>query len=567
MFIPNIGYWPCWGANYICHIWGFLMKNASFVRRFLGLVADLSIAITLFFYLFSFEIFGEVFSDIAHEFAKLETGIPAGPVVTALLFYFIHMNLRFFQTLLIGVSFGQYLAGISAGGNGFWKRVGGGARVLFELILSPFLIFDFPVLFSRRSLKEVLTFTALWPRPGILVYLTTVIFVPCLIFLALISPLFENLTLLDGVSVSFEKAKKEELENKTNFTNFKNYQSNFFHFSFFSSLGDGRYKIIPSYIVEKINGKGVFTPFLSIYDTKDKVEFSLKSLGNVSLLDKLDHAKSFNPLFYARHPELAKELARGRSVFQRKNYNSGFGNKMLFSREVRGEVKHLVSSAFELSILKIFDHVMINGPFIKGHVEVRNKLLGLIQYEEPPIVSLAEYGDHNFVVFTEEKQLDKKVVITEHFLGIESPEPILFQLKAEFNGTDEVAEKSFNEFKKYILASSNWYFDYDNMFSIPLTKAEFGPLSIMDFIFDHDIVPDKRKILENYTYHYFFDLALAALKSKDPVFLNVVSAALNRQFLAGKIEWNRKVINSEYLGHMKTLRIALKNKDMAFFRP
>ncbi|MCK5884188.1 MAG: hypothetical protein KAG61_10895 [Bacteriovoracaceae bacterium] len=538
------------------------MKIASLLRRFLGVLADLCIATILFFYLFSFEIFGEFFNDIAQECSRYNLGIPTGGVVTALFLYFIHINLRFFETAICGVSVGQFLAGISAGGSFGWKRVGGCARVIFEFILSPFLIFDLPVLIRWRSLKEVLTFTALWSRPGVMAYLTPIIFIPCLIFMALISPLFENLTLLDGVKVSFFTAKKEKMADKTSFSNFKSYQSNIFHFSFFSSLGDGRYKIIPSYIVEKRNGEGIFTPYLSIYDTLNKVEISLKSMGDISLLDSLEHGKSFNPLFYARYPELAKVLARDRAVFKRKVYNSSFGNKMTLSQDVREEAKHLIASSFELSMPQVLDHVMTNGPFIKGHVEVRNNLLGKIRYEESPTVTMSQYGDHNFLVFTEQQKAKEGSTIIENFLGLESPRGIMFQLKIE---NSKNALKLLTELKKYLLASSNWYFDYNNVFSIPLAESDFTPFSIMDYIFDENITPLKRKVLEDYAYHYFFDLSVDAIKSKDNGHIHAVSAALNRQFLAGKIEWNHKVINSEYLGYIKTLRIALNNRDHSYF--
>src|SRR5690606_9957155 len=67
--------------------------------------------------------------------------------------------IRLLSTLCFGVSISEFLLGIKSNGNGIWARIGGVFRVFIGFVTGPFLIFDFPAVFSRRTFKEVVTYT------------------------------------------------------------------------------------------------------------------------------------------------------------------------------------------------------------------------------------------------------------------------------------------------------------------------------------------------------------------------------------------------------------------------
>lgn len=71
-------------------------------------------------------------------------------------FYFLYDSLFH---ILFGVSLGALVLGFSNKGNILLSRLFGPVRSLLALITPPFIIFDLPTLFRRRSFKEILTFS------------------------------------------------------------------------------------------------------------------------------------------------------------------------------------------------------------------------------------------------------------------------------------------------------------------------------------------------------------------------------------------------------------------------
>lgn len=99
-----------------------------------------------------------------------------------IVFFFLAYELIF--QLLFGIGLGQFLIGLKNGGQFILVRLLAPVRVLFSILLTPFLIFDFPIIFKKRSFKEITTFTKYQLRSSGLTAFLSLIVLPLAALLA-----------------------------------------------------------------------------------------------------------------------------------------------------------------------------------------------------------------------------------------------------------------------------------------------------------------------------------------------------------------------------------------------
>jgi hypothetical protein len=123
--------------------------------------------------------------------------------------------LNFGSIFLFGVEFPLFLMGVRAEGNFVFNRIKGIFRYILGLLTFPFLIFDLPILFKRRSLKEVLTFSKLQYKKSGMQYSALLLKAPLMVIVLLFAPIglfVDKLvpsTTVDKVVTKPQKKKKE----------------------------------------------------------------------------------------------------------------------------------------------------------------------------------------------------------------------------------------------------------------------------------------------------------------------------------------------------------------------
>lgn len=123
------------------------------------------------------------------------------------------ISLRLVGILLFGVSFSELFLGTRAQGHVLWKRVGGVLREFLSYFMLPFFFLtDLPCLFSRRTLKEVLTNTQLIYPSKLIGFLSTIVYFPLLVGLFLLSPLVKGLSLPEPIFISEKIEKRPKLQ-------------------------------------------------------------------------------------------------------------------------------------------------------------------------------------------------------------------------------------------------------------------------------------------------------------------------------------------------------------------
>jgi hypothetical protein len=123
----------------------YLLINREEVRPFYeGLLADLK--------------------SLSLEIQKPEWTKFLSQIHEGLIFILFFLSLQLFFHLLFGTNLGQFILGLKNGRGILTSRVLGICRYVLGLILFPFLIFDLPMFFRYKTLKEVLTFNTLIRR-------------------------------------------------------------------------------------------------------------------------------------------------------------------------------------------------------------------------------------------------------------------------------------------------------------------------------------------------------------------------------------------------------------------
>ena len=99
----------------------------------------------------------------------------------------IFLVFRLFCILLFGVSLAQAMMGLRGMDGFLWNRLGGVIRVFWEFLLGGFIIFDIPLLWKKRSLKEFFSRTAIVKGPPIVRFVASVTLIPLMMVLPLVS--------------------------------------------------------------------------------------------------------------------------------------------------------------------------------------------------------------------------------------------------------------------------------------------------------------------------------------------------------------------------------------------
>lgn len=548
--------------------------TANGILRLMGFLGDLCIGHAFFYYLSSFEEYEALYSGIYKflglYFPSLKAYLSLSLISTLIMVFFVTQFIRFWGTLCFGVSIGQFLSGLRGKGQLVWKRVGGGARVLIETILGPFLIFELAPWLGRKSFKEMLSFTEIINKGGVRAFFFKTVGLPVFLLISLFSPLLQNLTLIDGLRVSFSKGNSIKIAKGADFTRFKLYPSNRFRFKSFSSLAEGRFLILPSFEVSKIAGRKKISPYIRIYDKENKRIGIMKLGKKFSLLDIIRNGKNGNPLFAARYPELTKILKKSGKVYERQLYTKGDGLPLINPLGIE-EIEEFIKSSFELSFSKMFGHILQNGPFVKGYVEVRNTLLRHIRKGAIPEVDIVELGSsksftHRFLRFRQsyEEQPPNGKGFLETFIPIGTNNSVLLEIGWDM---DLPSALSRNKFFETFLNSCQWYFDFKNIFPFPKGESEMKPFHIVDYFTKRKQPVENVKILEEYIYHYYFDLGRVSLDENDEVLGNSLTSTLNRYYIVAKLmnKIDKDTYSKNFFEQIVELKKAINNKDRGYF--
>ncbi|MCK5074225.1 MAG: hypothetical protein KAQ98_12415 [Bacteriovoracaceae bacterium] len=546
--------------------------------RLLALAGDVVIALTIYFYFQSHVFYKKVVWELLRNLktipvVNLLSDLRLEGIVSVLLVYGIYIVLRFYTTILFGVSLNQFILGMRGNRGLVWNRIGGAGRVVVEAVLGPFIIFDLSCWWGRQTLKELLSWTMIIQHPTIYRYISLILYVPFITSLAFLSPLFFNLTIIDGVEIELLGKYEKKLDNDSDFKSFRHFSTNHFKFQAFSSLKkDGRFILMPNFEIITVgdskNGslKKRIYPNLLVYDRQLSTYGILKITKRFSILDLIRLGAGGNPFFTLKYPALAEILEDKKQKFTIKIYEEKYHANTLFHQKIKNEIRDLIRSSFTLGFGNLVSHVLRNGPFMSGYVASRNNLLKMIPGGQAPLVSFVKMGNYEFIKLRQSFKFSGMFRKNEFetLIPLDTNNVMVF----EFNYSDnKKSPKSWEIFQKSFFNSVEWYFDYDDVFQFPSDINDMEPLHIIDYFVKEKLEEKQRMMLEDFVYHHCFDAAKSAISGNDEELRKILLVLIDRYLEVIRLKNVKEggYYSTRFENVLRDLRSSIDKKDMEFF--
>jgi len=535
-------------------------------------IGDLSLGYLLGHTFLSFPAFSVSEKNLGTGLSGLAGLIGLRPDMLAFLIYWLvitHMMI-FANVILFGLSPFQLLAGFRTSGPWWLSRIGGGARVLIDMVIGPFLIFELPLLKGKPTLKEKLTGSLI--LRGSAGQWRLFLVIPILLMISITAPLFKDFTVLESLVVSFEEVDKAELEPGDNFAKFNEYASDRFKLKTFTSLDDGRFSLYPDFEIVKVRAKRRISPFLLIYDHENKTAGELKVRKRIALLELLKLGVKGNPFFARSFPALAGAISLGSTKFKERDLSKSGDNSTLFNPMVKEDIKRLVQASFELGLNNIVGHILTYGPFLRGFIEVRQAFSSLIKPGVPPEVDILSMGNMDFLrfrqSFSDDIPISKQVVETYIPLGTNNALSIELAWDKTLQGA-----LSGNVFRKSFLARGEWFFDYENFFTKPHLEAGVNAFYAIDLLNNRVNKQRDQEILEEFLHRHYYQSCRRAIMEDDERLFKVLKTNIMRlssimnikNDMADKIKEKDKSYSSSFLIQWRDLWTSLRSRDRNFF--
>lgn len=544
-------------------------ETIGMVGRFWALIADVCIVVVFFVIFGEEDTVRQITSDahsslieLFNQYALLHVQPLVKPDHLKLCLDYFEMLFPYFMVfyafkivgaLLFGVSIAQFLMGIKSENSFLWARGGGILRTVLEMILSPlFFILDLPVVMSKRSFKEFITFTNLTPRNKILRFLGNFIICPMLILVCFLSPLLKDFKFIErGILVEeiMTKKKKKRVRGGEEITSSAAIKLVFNVdlpklYSKIEYEYDPALLILPSFV----KNKNILYPGLTIISKEQRVvgEFFLEKTFSMGKL--LEIAEWGNPLFSVNYPELGRFLGAS----NKKNI------KPLTTTQVT-EWENLIKKTFELSVFSLDEHLMEYGPFVLGYVELRNTFLKMFGVEFLEKAEFLKVGKNTLLIIEGDQSSNS---IVNYVIPLNSSMICLY--KFLWRPVAKGRNVSLEFYKKYF---EKHEFSSDQALEFPTIKEDsFIPSFLSEFLFANSLDKEKEQMLEQTFYNLFYSSGTEVLKIDD----KLVSKEFTQ--LLSHFESNKKnfpfadlEVQTKFLKNVADLKNAIQEKNKAYF--
>lgn len=338
--------------------------------------------------------------------------------------------------LLIGMSLGQMLVGMKADGNFIWKRVGGLLRTIIGFITFPFFIFDLSAVISRRTFKEIITFTRLYSDSKFLNILFSIIFIAVSGLYVLMAPMFQG---FEAVARYEIPAKVEERVRIQETENLEEESSQIFSSQFLGFKVDltKEFSLFPGFKFEG-SGKKTNSQFiLNVFDKNMQGSAQVEVLKTFDLKQLLEIGFKGNPFLKLRFPHIDNYIHQHTPV--------GFKRSVLDSDAYAQEFMEFHRMAMDMSIESYFDYIH-EVPLVNSLLNYKQSFLSLFENTQLGSMSFIKIGN----IFALKVSQDSPGT-SDYIIPI-IPEGKIFKISFQGEKIPGVASR----FYRYALYQSDW---------------------------------------------------------------------------------------------------------------
>lgn len=352
--------------------------------------------------------------------------------------------LRLISTFILGVSLSQLMFGIRAGMNKIWARIGGVLRVFIGFFTWPFLIFDLPALISRRTFKEVITFTHLYNSSKLASIIGIIIYPLILVVAFTFAPLFQGFEMTEPLILNPKVAERIATEEAGGATEKMQSTSGQF-FQMTLSYPSEDFSLIPRFNFLGAGSKTKMEPGLSIFEKANlKTSMNLSLLKTFDLAALIELALRGNPFLQNKFPALYEYAYTSSSAIDAVVKTQDDKKASQFENEL----KDLIQLSFKLNLENSLNIIQTETPILAGLVHFRSSLISLLGGKTFSDAGFIKIGDTIFLKFSSEK-------IQDDYLFPLRPKGRLYE--ATFNGeSPQVINNLKNKIYKFALFKSHW---------------------------------------------------------------------------------------------------------------
>jgi len=226
----------------------------------------------------------------------------------------------------------------------------------------------------------------------------------------------------------------------------------------------------------------------------------------------------------------------------------------------------IIFNSLDLSTSKAWFQFWRFNKSLPRYIRVHNALADKLPYALPAQAQRLMLGDRPFLRFFQDlRPLGFPELSGVHLLiPLHSSNPVVLELRVRGNPgpwQDELLQA--------FLGKARWMVDQQaelRPFILPEKIEDMNLLGICDFYTDSRLTGAQRRLLEDYIYQTYFDMA--DLASKNEELRQLILLAL------GRLEQVATLMNKQYSGHfsirylnlLKTLRISMENKYWKYFK-
>lgn len=421
---------------------------------------------------------GEMTQDL---FKFMSSTFHFGPI------FLMFVMVRLVSTLIWGVSISEFILGVKAHGNAIWKRVGGVLRVLLGVITGPFLIFDVPAVVSRRTLKEFMSFTHTYLDSKFVAILSTLLYVPLLLALALVSPLFQGLEVPEPILVNDKIERRVKAVQDEGTVEVVSIQESSRFLNLSIRYNAKELDIIPTVKFYGVQNKQNYRPRAVFYHKDLQRSVQLEVYKTFDMKQLLGIGMKGNFFLYDQYPEIYSFVFGG--VDGNPAFKVEKGEKV--ENKFANEFISFTKMALELDASKSVEIMQSSTPLVKGLMDFRSSFLSLLEYKDFDQIGFIKIGNVTFLKVSYLKQKPFDLIIP-----LIRGEGRIF--KINFDKKENLGALS-SKFYKYSLNESDWLPE-----SYPVMGEAMTSLEALDFFSSQlnkqEISPLRAQALYGYYY-------------------------------------------------------------------
>ncbi|EQC52784.1 RDD family protein [Bacteriovorax sp. DB6_IX] len=460
---------------------------------------------------------------------------------------------RFYSGLFFASSLGMLLSGLKIQGhNALQVRV----SMAFRALIMPLLFILTPLdhilaEYKKARISEVMTGTILLRRGGIFTLALGCITLVVSFALAYSGPLLYKSSFLFNPSVSFTPKVEIPLDKGRDFNLFRTYGSKSFQMMTFTDLESGRFKVNPSFEIRRTNGKVIYRPLMSIWDSTLGVKGVFKINKRFDFVKLLNKVKSNYPMFGLYYPNLDEDLSNAQMI----------GDGYELSDMARQELFELVSISLLANPFSIKEFVKKKRLFIFPYVVLKRDLFNLIGHHDKLEVDFVNRGSEVFLRTLNND--DFKGELKERFFSLKQLRPIVYE---NIWQNQRWVRKVNDTFSRTFYYKSKWGSVVDKEAAVWEKEYIFNPLSIHDFLGYKDFSPEGLLKFENYLKRYYRDEAMDSFRLGDQ-YQRLFLASMQRVFITWQLMMKRERIpyRKSTIKNFSDMMRALKSKNKDFF--